>query len=75
MTAKKDLVYLYPLDNLWLWWIGAGFTVDMYIYTKDRIEEIDFQKPFLLSSTGQSQNFTGHLSVEYATSASLLQAN
>ena len=29
----------------------------------------------LLSSTGQSQNFTGHLSVEYASSASLLQAN
>ena len=28
----------------------------------------------MLSSTGQSQNFTGHLSVEYTTSASLLQA-
>jgi len=43
--------------------------------TKDHIEEIDFQEPFLLSSAGQSQNCTGNLSVEYATSASLLQVN
>jgi len=41
------------------------------IYLKDHIEEKDFQEHFLLSSTGQSQN----LSVEYATSASQLQAN
>ena len=30
---------------------------------------------FLISSTGQSQNCTGHLSVEYTTSAFLLRDN
>ena len=38
-------------------------------------KDIDVYELFLLSSTGQIKNCTGHLSVKYATLASLLQAN
>ena len=41
---------------------------------KDHIEKIDFQDHFFPVVNWPSQNCTGHLSAEYATSAILLQA-